>query len=193
MEGDGDAIGKDDVAGYAHGCFGRSMIRSEIYQWDDSIAAPPLPGRAKCHLDEHCRDEASVHLFVHWIRTWLRNRLLRVEKNKCTKGILLVRRILSEPPMVRRLAAFLDDEAVPHGDPMEHGERPPRFTEARLNQHRLGTLSDQAIRLATVQALAMCHPAVATVQAPATCHGQKLSRAGVHFSGVPPAFFLLSY
>ena len=47
--------------------------------------------------------------------------------------------------------------------------------------------------IATVQALAMCHPAVATVQAPATCHGQKLSRAGVHTSGVPHAFFLLSY
>ena len=43
--------------------------------------------------------------------------------------------------------------------------------------------------IATVQALAMCHRAVATVQAPAMCHGQKLSRAGVHTSGVPHAFF----
>ena len=39
--------------------------------------------------------------------------------------------------------------------------------------------------IATVQALAMCHRAIATVQAPAMCHCQKLSRAGVHTSGVP--------
>ena len=48
---------------------------------------------------------------------------------------------------------------------------------------------DRAI--ATVQALAFCHRAVATVQAPAMCHGQKLSRAGVHTSGVLDAFLLL--
>ena len=46
--------------------------------------------------------------------------------------------------------------------------------------------------IATVQALAMCHRAIATVQAPAMCHCEKLSRAGVHTSGVPHASFLLS-
>ena len=45
--------------------------------------------------------------------------------------------------------------------------------------------------IATVQALAMCHRALATVQAPAMCDCQKLSRAGVHTSGVPHDSFLL--
>ena len=57
--------------------------------------------------------------------------------------------------------------------------------------------------VATVQASAMCYCAIATVQAPAMCqraiatvhasamgHCQKLSRAGVHTSGVPDASFL---
>ena len=47
--------------------------------------------------------------------------------------------------------------------------------------------------IATAQALAMCHRAIDTVQAPAMCHCQKLSRAGVHTSGVPHASFLLSH
>ena len=47
--------------------------------------------------------------------------------------------------------------------------------------------------IATVQAPAMCHRAIATVQMSAMCHCQKLSRAGVHTSGVPHASFLLSY
>ena len=44
--------------------------------------------------------------------------------------------------------------------------------------------------IATVQALAMCHRAIATVQAPAMYHCQKLSRAGVHTSGVPASLSL---
>ena len=47
--------------------------------------------------------------------------------------------------------------------------------------------------IATVQAPAMCYRAVAAVQAPAMCHCQKLSRAGVHTSGVPHASFRVSY
>ena len=46
--------------------------------------------------------------------------------------------------------------------------------------------------MATAQALAMCHRASATVQAPAMCHCEKLSRAGVHTSGVLHASCLLS-
>ena len=46
--------------------------------------------------------------------------------------------------------------------------------------------------MATAQTLAMGHCAMATVQAPAVCHCEKLSRAGVHTSGVPHASFLLS-
>ena len=66
--------------------------------------------------------------------------------------------------------------------------------------------------MSTVQALAMCHRALATVQAPAMCHRafataqapiatlqahamcdwKKLSRVGVHTSGVRHASCLLS-
>ena len=46
--------------------------------------------------------------------------------------------------------------------------------------------------IATAQALAMCRRAIATVQAPAMYHCKNLSRPGVHISGVPHAFFLLS-
>ena len=56
-----------------------------------------------------------------------------------------------------------------------------------------GCVSAHAAAIATVQAPAMCHRAIATVQAPAMRHCQKLSRAGVHTSGVPHASFLLSF
>ena len=46
--------------------------------------------------------------------------------------------------------------------------------------------------IATVQAFAMCYRAFPTVQAPAFCDCQKLSRAGVHTSGVRHASFLFS-
>ena len=72
--------------------------------------------------------------------------------------------------------------------------------------HRASASSSDAAAIATVQAPAMCHRAIATVQAPAMCqraiaivrasamwHCQKLSTAGVHTSGVPPASFLFSY
>ena len=68
-----------------------------------------------------------------------------------------------------------------------------------------GCVSAYAAAIATVQAHAMCHRAIATVQAPAMCQRaiatvqasamcdcQKLSRAGVHTSGVPHASFLFS-
>ena len=59
--------------------------------------------------------------------------------------------------------------------------------------HRASASSSDAATIATVQAPAMCQRAIATVRASAMCHCQKLSTAGVHTSGVPPASFLLSY
>ena len=47
--------------------------------------------------------------------------------------------------------------------------------------------------MATAQTLAMCHRASGNVQAHAMCHCEKLSRTGVHTSGVPHASCLLSH
>ena len=46
------------------------------------------------------------------------------------------------PPQMSRHAALAYDEAIPHCNPEEKHERPPRLTEAKLLQSR--TLSRRA-------------------------------------------------
>jgi len=70
-----------------------------------------------------------------------------VEQDKCTEGVLPVWGVLAESAMVRRTPIFTDHETVPHGNPVEHCERPPGFAETRLDQYRSRPFGDSSIRL----------------------------------------------
>ena len=79
---------------------------------------------------------------------------MRVEQDERAEGVLPVWGMLAESAMVRRAPIFTDHKAIPHGDPVEHSERPPGFIETRLDQHSACPFSDSAIRLLCARRMA---------------------------------------